>query len=477
MTAVRAEGRERLSLLLVLLLTVLALAVRLWGITSQSLWWDEVSSFQQARLGWGQLFAATAADNYPPLHNILLHLSMQLLGPTALALRLPSALLGAATIPALYWVGSRMAGRHAALIAAALLCVSGFHVWFSQEARMYALLCLTTVLFAGAALEYALGSSWRWALGSIGAGTLLLYSHPYGALNWASLVLAFGVAKAVRAKQLRSAAGFMLPQAAALVLYLPWALILLGRAKVLTASGFWLPPVTPDVLLYYFEVIMTGRGMLAALLLATALIALPAVTPQRERLLDGYLPRTVPAISHRSALWILLAWGVLPAGLGAILSYLTTPVLFHRYLIGSLPALLLLIGMGFARLPKSILGGAGVLCLAAAVVIGLVHASPGQRDDTRDVAAALATRLGPQDCVVMSPETAIAMSYYRPGGFSCAAIVNYPAAARFAVPEPDRIFVIANSYDQNNGWDAGVLGTVQTRQYFGITELAVVSPK
>ncbi|HTJ56612.1 MAG TPA: glycosyltransferase family 39 protein [Devosiaceae bacterium] len=463
-------------LLIALALTALALALRLYGITAQSLWWDEVSSFQQARLDWAGLLAATAADNYPPLHNILLHLSMQALGENALALRLPSALLGGISVLALYWAGTLIAGRPAALIAAALLCISGYHLWFSQEARMYGLLCLMTILFAGAAVQVSLTPTRRWTVASILAGTLLLFSHPYGALNWLTLVFAIGLVTWSRERSLGKPVRFALLQIPALLLFLPWALILIGRAKVLATTGFWIDQITPAVLLYYFETILTGPGLFLALLLGIALVAMPLVKPERGRLLEAIGPIAPPQLLQREALWLLLAWGFLPSVLGAMLSLLTTPMLFHRYLIGSLPALLLLTGMGFARLPKSALGATGALCLAAAAIVGLVRSSPDQRDDFRDVAASLATELRPGDCVVMSPQSAIAMAFYRPAGFACAATPSVPTATSLGAARPQRILAIANSYDQAIGWNTTALGKTVAVKQFGVTRLLLVTP-
>ncbi|MGN6100948.1 MAG: glycosyltransferase family 39 protein, partial [Devosia sp.] len=136
----------RLDLLVIAGLVVAALLLRLYGLTAQSLWEDEVATWQQARLDLDGLIRATAADNYPPLHNLIVHLSLQVFGDTPWALRFPSAVLGALTVGALYWTGLPVIGRVGALIAALLLCVSSFHLWYSQEARSYALLGLAATL-------------------------------------------------------------------------------------------------------------------------------------------------------------------------------------------------------------------------------------------------------------------------------------------------------------------------------------------
>ncbi|HTD58291.1 MAG TPA: glycosyltransferase family 39 protein, partial [Solirubrobacteraceae bacterium] len=69
-------------------------------------------------------------------------------GSGEVALRLLSALAGIATVPVAWAIGCELAGRRAALVTAALVASSPLLVWYSQEARAYALL----VLFASLAL-------------------------------------------------------------------------------------------------------------------------------------------------------------------------------------------------------------------------------------------------------------------------------------------------------------------------------------
>ena len=71
-------------------------------------------------------------------------------------LRSLSALAGTATIPVAYGAGAVLVSRRAGLVAAALVAVNPFLVWYSQEARSYALLA-----FLGAASVLAFGVALR----------------------------------------------------------------------------------------------------------------------------------------------------------------------------------------------------------------------------------------------------------------------------------------------------------------------------
>ena len=66
-------------------------------------------------------------------------------------MRLPSLIAGTATIPLVYLLGVRTLGRTAGLIAAAVIALSPFMIYYSVEARAYALMiALLTRLDAGA---------------------------------------------------------------------------------------------------------------------------------------------------------------------------------------------------------------------------------------------------------------------------------------------------------------------------------------
>jgi 4-amino-4-deoxy-L-arabinose transferase-like glycosyltransferase len=134
-----AERWPRGEIALVALLTLLALIVRAWDIGSMPyvLSGDEGSAGLTA---WE--FRTGARDNvlslgwfsFPALYFGLLSASQAVFGRTAEAIRLVSALAGALTVPALYWMARQMFGRPAALAAAAWLAAFHVHVFFSRLA-------------------------------------------------------------------------------------------------------------------------------------------------------------------------------------------------------------------------------------------------------------------------------------------------------------------------------------------------------
>jgi len=124
----------------------LAAVLRFVALGQKSLWLDEIMSVRLAQMPSvaDTVRAVAAYDVHPPLYPILHHLWMRLGGGDAFA-RIPSAVFGVAAVGLVYLLARRLLGERPALAAAALLAVSPYHIYYSQEARHYALVVLLTL--------------------------------------------------------------------------------------------------------------------------------------------------------------------------------------------------------------------------------------------------------------------------------------------------------------------------------------------
>jgi hypothetical protein len=130
------------------LLVVVGAILRLWGLDSKTISHPEVHipgiplpaeiSAPPPRLDLATLLEW---NFYTEPHPIGYYVGMfgwtTVFGTSLTALRLPSALLGILSIPILFLIGARIYDRTTGLIAAAFLAVHGFHIYWSQMARMY----------------------------------------------------------------------------------------------------------------------------------------------------------------------------------------------------------------------------------------------------------------------------------------------------------------------------------------------------
>ncbi len=131
------------ELVLLGLLTIVGAAIRFATLTSQSYWVDESTTVHDISFGLGGLLHQIHVnETTPPLYFIVAWLWSKVFGSGEAGLRSLSALCGVATIPVAYLCARELVSRAAGLVAALLVAVSPFMVWYSQEARAYALFIL-----------------------------------------------------------------------------------------------------------------------------------------------------------------------------------------------------------------------------------------------------------------------------------------------------------------------------------------------
>jgi mannosyltransferase len=155
-------------------LTVLAAGLRFATLGVQAYHHDEIVTASRVLRGdfWHAMDAVGFSESAPPLYYALAWLWTQLTGTGEFGLRSLSALAGVATVPVAYLLGAELRDRRAGLAAAALVAVNPMLLWYSQEARGYALL----VLFTSLALLYFLRALDR-------PGDVPHLRYPYGPLK------------------------------------------------------------------------------------------------------------------------------------------------------------------------------------------------------------------------------------------------------------------------------------------------------
>ncbi len=193
----------------VLGVTVLAAALRLYGIGHQSLWFDEAYTVMLVKLPLGRMLSTIPkTESTPYLYYLLAWAWTHIFGRGAAELRALSALFGTAAVPVAYLATAKLLdNRRAALCVTVLAACNPLLIWYSQEARAYELLVLTGALtllaFAyacerstprrlalwGLACAVALASHYDTALVVVPEGLWLLAQHRRALGAW--LAVAF----------------------------------------------------------------------------------------------------------------------------------------------------------------------------------------------------------------------------------------------------------------------------------------------
>jgi mannosyltransferase len=186
-----------------------SLALRLYRLDVQNIWWDEARNIDVASRALALIAGAPELDIHPPLYFYLLHFWMALLGHSEFAVRSLSAFFGVLSAPLLYALGRRVGGPSAGILALSLGAFAPFYLAEAQETRMYT---VTFVWLLGAAycLMRAIegeGSSGRqrtrghWWVGYsvlAAASVLTHYSAVFVLVPWQGWIVLWAVAPLIR---------------------------------------------------------------------------------------------------------------------------------------------------------------------------------------------------------------------------------------------------------------------------------------
>src|SRR3989344_4750352 len=124
------------------LLLILASSLGIRMISSgQSLWLDEaISALAVKNNTFLELITKfSLGDTHPPLYYLILKAWTSIFGFTEVALRAPSVIFSVLTVYFTYKLGEFFGGKKMAILSSVLLAFAPLHVYYSQEARMYAL--------------------------------------------------------------------------------------------------------------------------------------------------------------------------------------------------------------------------------------------------------------------------------------------------------------------------------------------------
>jgi mannosyltransferase len=233
-------GTEKHQKLAILVTLVIALFVRLIGISSRPIWYDEAFAILFAEKGpsamlYGTLTAtsAGAADIHPLGYYILLWMWMNVFGQSLVAVRLLSVFAGTMTVFFAYLLTRELFNHRTALIAVLFVALAPFPIHYSQEIRMYSFLAMWLMIATYAYIRGTKGNNWSWwALFSI-AAALAQYTH-----NLAAFYLIPLAATALFNRDRKTLFSVLLAGIVAIFLYLPWLLQLPAQFNKIS-NAYW----------------------------------------------------------------------------------------------------------------------------------------------------------------------------------------------------------------------------------------------
>jgi mannosyltransferase len=381
--------------------TALAALLRFATLDVQSFWFDEAVTAGLLDRGFGDMLGEIPdSESTPPLYYVLAWVWAQAFGLGEVGLRSFSALIGTAVVPVAWLAARELVSRRAALAVAALAAVNPLLVWYSQEARSYALLLLLGTLSLWLCARLLRRRSGRdaalWGLISV----LALATHYFAVF----VIVAEAAVLLARAPGRRAVLAAIAGAGVLGACLLPLAITQEGGGYAsFIASDPLLErsaKVAKQFLMGYdssAEAVITGL----AAAIATAGAALAVLRPDP---------------GDRTGIAVAGTIGVAGLALPLVAALAGTDYLLTRNVILAWVPLAVVVGAGLAGARAGRAGLAGLVVLGGLMLAGTVGVPlerAWQRENWRGAAEAIGAP-APRAIVVTDPAAAVPIRLYRP---------------------------------------------------------------
>jgi uncharacterized membrane protein len=367
-----ARTRPWTSCALVVAILLAAFALRVYRLGAASLWYDETVSVILAQKDVLALTRHTAGDIHPPLYYYLLHVWGRLAGWSEFAVAFVSLFFGVLLVALVYRVARAWFNARVARLAALLVALSPYNLWYSQEVRMYTLGAFlglaSTYLFVRlltmdrqqlAADRRPPTAAWVFVayvtVSALGVYTLYYFAFLLVFQNLAALVWLIRDWR-LEIRNLQSLISnlqlhrWLFSQLAILVLYAPWLPIAFRQATDPPVPPWRSFTALPEVLLESFAALAFGQSIEPMLVepMLVVIAGMIAFALWRDRQPLPHCP--TDSLTHCPL--FLLGYTLVPLVIIYALS-LWKPLYHVRYIFTYSPAFYILLAWGLERIHPS----------------------------------------------------------------------------------------------------------------------------
>ena len=347
--------RVAISFLVFALLT--GAAVRLNGLAERALWFDEALVVLEAGKPLSRVLGQRAEGIHPPLFRFMAHWLMKgasgelvedhtsclpegksapaLMAtdlresPREIVLRLLSVFFSLISILLFFLLGKALFGAGTASLAAGIMSISAFQVYYAQEIKMYALLQFLSLLSCLFFIK-ALKSDKRlyWGVYAV-TSALALYTHYFASMLLAAQAV-FVLLYLLRRGALRKLKYWAGSLFLVLLLFLPWSINALKHIRRVS-DNFWLSSLTIADFIGVFRNFFFGyhtgfSWFFSGWIVVPAVSLFGAVSIFREARESGKESLWEPRDSAVFIFSLLLV----PIAAAVVLSFVFRPVFFDR---------------------------------------------------------------------------------------------------------------------------------------------------
>lgn len=243
---------------LLILILFAAFALRIWGIGKESFWLDEAITARQSSFDINTSLSMIKEDTHFPLYAAIMAAWAGIFGISEISLRFPSLIFNLISVCIIYLIGKKLFSVKAGLIASLIMCISPASIYYSQEARLYALFLMLTLLSFYFYLRLLEKISILNIFFYVLFTEMMIYTHIFSALTVFAQSIFFIYANR---KSGKSIILWMQILASELIIFLPWFYVMIDQI-LHNGLRMWLPEPNLYFVLKGFEIISGGLPFL-----------------------------------------------------------------------------------------------------------------------------------------------------------------------------------------------------------------------
>lgn len=315
----------------ILIILVIAAFLRLFNIGFQEPWLDELSTLQVSdpELTYSETNTLIMTrEGFSHLYFLSIKYLCAVFGHSIVVLRCFSAFFGLAGIYVLFLFVKELFNKRAGNIAAILLTVSFFHIFHSQEARVYSLMVFFVVLAGYRMMKYIKNPTMLNAIYLGVCSGLIINTHPTGLLNTAVIYATLAVFLLIEKDKLRIFKQLLVAGILTIIIFMPMYWLF---SKASEMKSFWIPPASFETIkAAFFELLgSTTYTLYIYLLSVICFFILIIFKIKSEKNTEAKKLKIIAG--SLIFFWIILNIGVIIAK-----SYYDVSIILSRYFIGSL---------------------------------------------------------------------------------------------------------------------------------------------
>ena len=354
------QNNEVVITLLIILILVVSVSLRFFGLDIQSLWRDELSTYDLSSYNTFKevIINTINRDVNPPAYYVIIFFVIKIFGSSEVMLRLPSAISGVLAVFGIFLVGRSLYSAKEGLTSAALMAVSWTPIYYSQEARSY-MIMIFAIIFATyywlkilSLLNLEQKIPLKLYVFYILFAVLSCYLHYFGLF----FIVFQGILSVILFLRKYHIRIVILIYLVITFAYLPWFPTLVSKFLNNQGSNSWIPFPTSDVIWGFVKFVFAPSSLVTIIICVLILVYLV------HRVFSlGFKYGSATDIYHDklnklpiSADLLLVLWLAVPVIVIYLVSLMGIKLFLARYLIIVLPAAYLLLSRSIFNFPLHI---------------------------------------------------------------------------------------------------------------------------